>query len=106
MIFTRGFVRHFIGTTVAKSLFPKEKKDTGRKFLEIRFYSKSGPMKSLLSVSRSVDQSVIFFFAKTVHNFFLKLYVKIGCLKGKQRDRIKFFLKRKSYFVGKSQKHP
>ena len=37
MIFTRGFVRYFIGTTVAKSLFPKEKKDTGRKFLEIRF---------------------------------------------------------------------
>ena len=36
IIFTRGFVRHFIGTTVAKSLFLKEKKDTRRKILEIR----------------------------------------------------------------------
>ena len=69
-------MRHFISTTVAKSLFAKEKKDTGRKFLDIRLQSKSGPMKSLLSVSRTVDQSVIFSFAKTVHKFFHKLYVK------------------------------
>lgn len=58
MIFPRSFERRFVR-------FPKH--------LPL---GKKGPMKSLLSVSRTVDQSVIFSFAKTVHKFFLKLYVK------------------------------
>ena len=53
------------------------------------------------TVSMSVGKRIFF---KTAHRIFLKLFMKLGCLKGKQLAEPDFF--EKSHFGDNAQKYP